>query len=72
MNNSDLQPNDFRQPDLHKASVTRRLFGGGWRKPIKDEYGDKWCNCLIPNITSNHGIGKGQAYCLRCHSDWYH
>lgn len=53
-------------------SSKSKLFGGGWRRPIKDEFGNKWCNCLIPNLTSNIAGGKGLAYCLRCHCYWYH
>ena len=44
----------------------------GKRKPTVDEYGNKWCNCTQPELVSNHGIGNGQAYCLKCHCDWYH
>lgn len=43
----------------------------GYRKPVKDDCGT-WCNCAIPVLTSNMGIGGGQAYCLRCHHNWYH
>lgn len=50
----------------------KKLFGGGYRKPIVDEDGNKWCNCLIPNLTSHQGLGKGQAHCMRCKCDWYH
>lgn len=42
----------------------------GYRKPVKDDCGT-WCNCTIPNLVSNIGIGKGQAYCLRCSNNWY-
>lgn len=40
MNNRDLQPNDFRQPDLHKANVgccpvrVQRKRVKGWRMPV--------------------------------------
>lgn len=44
----------------------------GKRKPIVDEIGNKWCNCETPTLVSNSGIGSGQAYCLKCHSEWYH
>ena len=43
----------------------------GKRKPVEDEYGNKWCNCLTPKLTSNYPIQKGQAYCLKCHCHWY-
>ena len=43
----------------------------GWRKPVTDDCGT-WCNCAKPTLTSNHGIGGGQAYCLRCGHNWYH
>lgn len=54
-----------------KKPTTKKLFGGGWRKPITDE-GNKWCNCIVPNLVSNKGIGPGTAYCLRCKCNWYH
>lgn len=41
----------------------------GYRKPHFDQDGDKWCSCTVPNLISP--IDKGQAYCLRCHSNWY-
>lgn len=42
----------------------------GKRKPIVDEDGLKWCNCISPDLVSP--VGKGQAYCLKCHTPWYH
>ncbi len=44
----------------------------GKRKPIVDELGYKWCNCEIPNLVSNHGFGRGLAYCLKCKDYYYH
>lgn len=55
-----------------EKSNVKNYFGGGWRRPIKDEYGDVWCNCYFPDLISNSGFGKGQAYCKRCKSNWYH
>jgi hypothetical protein len=49
----------------------RKPWNYGKRKPIVDEMGNKWCNCIEPKLTSNSGVG-GQAYCLKCHSNWYH
>lgn len=43
----------------------------GKRKPIEED-GKKWCNCLVPKLTSNHGIGGGTAYCLKCGNNYYH
>jgi hypothetical protein len=43
----------------------------GFRKPVTDDCGT-WCNCAKPQLVSNHGIGGGQAYCLRCSHNWYH
>lgn len=52
----------------------KKLFGGGWQRPIIDEFGNKWCNCLIPNLRSHYHFEeqKGQAYCLRCKCNYYH
>lgn len=63
-NNSTIKP---------KTNV-KRYFGGGWRRPIIDEYGNKWCNCDFPKLISNsYDPGaKGQAYCTRCKCYWYH
>ena len=51
----------------NKAS--RKPWNYGKRKPVIDEYGNKWCNCIEPKLTSS--IGKGQAYCLKCMNHWY-
>lgn len=64
----------MKEQDKLKEEIpknVKRFFGGGWRRPIIDGMGLKWCNCLIPNLTSNRG-GRGQAYCLRCKEYWYH
>jgi hypothetical protein len=44
----------------------------GYRKPQKHDDDIIWCNCSIPTLTSTHGIGGGQAHCLRCGHNWYH
>lgn len=44
-------------------------FGGGYRKPITDERGLKWCNCTNPNLASP--IGRGYAWCMKCKTPWY-
>lgn len=54
-----------------KAGKAKRLFGGGYRRPITDEEGVKWCNCAIPNLISSLGT-RGTAYCLRCKTPYYH
>ncbi|MDD5693571.1 MAG: hypothetical protein PHU86_03820 [Patescibacteria group bacterium] len=67
-----------KKPELTEAKarstveagvMPKKLFGGGYRKPIKDETG-YWCNCAIPNLVNS--MGRGTAYCLRCHTDYYH
>ena len=44
----------------------------GYRKPHKDDSGNTWCSCTIPTLTPIMARGGGQAYCLRCHHNWYH
>jgi hypothetical protein len=59
---------------LCKAPCTkpkRVAWNYGKRKPEPDQYGDLWCSCLQPKLVSNSG-GRGQAYCLLCHTAWYH
>ncbi len=50
----------------------RRVWNYGKRKPFKDEFSNKWCNCLYPKLIHNIAGEKGQAYCLLCHTNWYH
>lgn len=52
--------------------VKRIPWNKGKRKPIIDDCGNKWCACIEPKLTSNFGVGKGQAYCLKCGNYWYH
>jgi len=49
----------------------RIAWNRGKRKPVEDDCGLLWCNCKYPKLTSNAG-GRGQAYCLLCHTPWYH
>lgn len=42
----------------------------GYRKPIVDEDGHKWCNCTVPVLVAP--LTRGLAYCLRCECSWYH
>lgn len=53
MTNNELQPNNLRQPDLHKANVgccpvrVKRERKGGWKMPQNTVYvgrGTKWGN----------------------------
>lgn len=55
------------QTDKQRASKSP-LYG--YRKPLADEYGDKWCHCTIPDLI--RAIGRGQAFCLRCMTPYYH
>lgn len=58
-----------------KAEIIKpkKLFGGGWQRPITDEDGNKWCNCIIPKLTHNRIPREaGTAYCIRCGEHWYH
>lgn len=43
----------------------------GKRKPEPDQDGILWCMCLNPKLTSPIP-GRGQAYCLLCHTPYYH
>jgi hypothetical protein len=52
------------------SPVVKRSFGNGWRRPITDEGGLKWCNCSNPTLTRS--IGRGQAWCMRCKEAYYH
>jgi hypothetical protein len=56
-----------KQSDKERVSPSG-LFG--WKATIVDEFGKKWCNCTIPNLTSAMD-GIHQAYCLRCRCYWY-
>lgn len=59
-----------RQTEKQKYSKSP-LYG--YRKPEQEEKGGVyWCKCEIPNLGTNMGIGGGQAYCYRCHCNWYH
>lgn len=53
--------------------MEKKKRGGdnGKRKPIIDEYGQKWCNCTKPKLTSTSGVGPGTALCLKCMNPWY-
>ncbi len=50
--------------------MKKRKGYNGKRKPVIDEFGNKWCNCFTPNLISS--IGKGIAYCLKCSNHYYH
>jgi len=43
----------------------------GKRQPYTDDIGIKWCNCTNPKLVSNKR-DKGLAYCLLCHTPWFH
>lgn len=43
----------------------------GKRKPIVDEWGYRWCNCVNSKLI--HIIGfRGNAFCMLCKNPWYH
>lgn len=45
----------------------------GKRKPITDDLGYNWCNCVNPKLTKNIlKEDRGQAFCLLCLTPWYH
>jgi hypothetical protein len=48
----------------------RVAWNKGKRKPITDEFGNKWCNCVNPKLTSS-GTDDRQALCLLCGHYWY-
>lgn len=57
---------------MKKEKVVNKRGGDrGYRKPIIDEYGHKWCNCTIPNLISR-ALVRGTAYCAKCKCDYYH
>ncbi len=56
---------------MEETKEKKKSFGNGYRKPITDDVGLKWCNCTNPNLTSNSG-GRGQAYCMKCKTPYYH
>lgn len=64
-----LSPSTPKESCMSKVKSKR---GGdrGWRKPVVDDDGHKWCNCTEPNLI--RPIGRGQAFCLRCKTPYYH
>ena len=53
-----------------EAKVKRKRGGdNGKRKPVIED-GEKWCACTKPSLT--HPIGRGQAFCLKCFTPYYH
>lgn len=56
--------------NLMKKTNKKKGGDNGKRKPIIDDLG-KWCNCTLPKLVSNMGIGPGSAYCLKCKCNWY-
>lgn len=61
-----------KEPKASTEMKEKRSRGGdnGKRKPTVDDMGLSWCNCTQPNLI--YPIGRGQAYCLKCHTPWYH
>lgn len=58
---------------MSKKEKKNTLFGGGWKKPVKDENGLEWCNCIYPNLTSLRSENsRGIAWCMRCKTPYYH
>lgn len=55
---------------MNKLVEKKKPWNCGKRKPVIDDCGNKWCNCVEPKLTSNSG-GRGLAYCLLCHTPWY-
>lgn len=55
------------QPLKHQLSKSS-LYG--YRKPLADEDGDKWCHCTIPTLTRPYT--RGIAHCKRCDTPYYH
>lgn len=53
-----------------ETKIKKRGGDNGKRKPIIDEYNNKWCACTRPKLTSPYH-GKGQASCLKCGCTWY-
>ena len=48
----------------------RIAWNRGKRKPEPDQDGVLWCNCKYPRLIPN--IGRGQAFCIKCKTPWYH
>lgn len=53
-----------------RSKIKRIPWNKGKRKPIIDEWGDKWCNCEEPKLTSP--VTRGDAWCLKCMCAWHH
>jgi hypothetical protein len=68
-NSAEKAATTFFSPACTKRAVVRRLFGGGYVRPKKDEDGVLQCHCHIPNPAP---WGDGTHYCMRCKANWYH
>lgn len=64
------QPCDMHGVVLSGNKASRKPWNYGKRKPITDEFGQNWCNCEIPKLTT--GIGIGIAFCVKCCTPYYH
>jgi len=61
---------DEAKENMSKGMKGRIPWNKGKRKPIVDDLGKKWCNCVTPKLTSS-GVNGIQAYCLKCGEYWY-
>lgn len=66
--NSYKEENKMKE---EKQKTKKLPWNWGKRKPYTDDVGLKWCNCVVPKLTSNSG-GRGQALCLLCMTPYFH
>ena len=61
------------KPEItNEVKAKKRGGDNGKRKPIKDEDGVLWCNCITPKLVPAGHYGRGQAYCIKCGEYYYH
>ena len=53
-----------------KRAGNYKPWNKGKRKPVIDDAGLAWCNCVNPNLSKT--THRGQAFCLLCNTPWYH
>lgn len=64
-------PTDANNVLVAGLSPKKRVaWNKGKRTPITDEWGDKWCNCETPDLTTP--VYRGDAWCRKCRCAWYH
>ena len=54
-----------------KEKNKKVAWNKGKRKPIIDDMGLTWCDCINPKLIAIQGY-RGQAFCMLCKTPWYH